>query len=105
MSKPTYTRIGSSNPELETVQDNNEDTVRGLADIPFLTGKLIKSIDLDNSATTKVLHNLGYNFTGYIVLSRNAAQHVFLDLDTRVDKTRQIPLKASNAVTVDLWVF
>ena len=48
MSKPTYTRIGSSNPELETVQDNIEDTVRGLADIPFLTGKLIKSIDLDN---------------------------------------------------------
>lgn len=69
----------------------------------FMQGRLIEA-DLGTSVT-KLNHSLGKAWTGYLVIAQDAAGVVYYDSATNTQPGVFIPLKASTAVHVKLWVF
>ena len=69
---------------------------------PF--GRLIKGLKL-STARERVPHGLGRSFSGYIVVSKDAHATVMVDTEDNSSPGRYIPLVASAAVEVSLWVF
>lgn len=70
--------------------------------IPQLDGVLIEDVQLTDSFSV-VYHNLGRRPAGFSVLTMNTASTVYENKSNRTDN--ELVLRATNAVTVDLWVF
>lgn len=77
MALRRYERIPTRDDILNRVQERMEDAFLPVANSKILDGHLIESQALASGVTSEIAHSLGRNLIGYIVVKRNAAQHVY----------------------------
>ena len=105
MALRKFERVSTSDETLSRIQERIEDAFLPVSNASIIDGKIIKDVELA-SGTTKVLsHQLGRNLNGWIVVSKNAAQHVYDVQSSNDNLDKFLYLTASGTVTVNLWVF
>jgi hypothetical protein len=72
---------------------------------PLVDGHEVRDVDLVSGAYTKVPHKLGRRVQGYIVTGRSADATVYDNHTSQLDLNSNLSLRASAAVTVNLWVY
>ena len=105
MALRSFQRIDTTDPSMRELQYRLEETLRPVTDSSLVDGVLIKDISLASGTTTKVAHKLGRSVIGWIVVGRNAAQHVYDVNSGKTDLDTYIHLTAGGTVTVNVWVF
>ena len=81
--------------------NQTDQDIRRLNGNPFTDGKRLEELDLTTTETT-VAHGLGRKPKGMLVISKNAALHVFES--TKSDENH-LYLKSDGTVTATVWVF
>lgn len=84
-------------------QDRVEELLRLLAGNPLLDGVLIENIELDSATVNHVLHQLGREPRGWIIVRKNAYA-----LDAEITATtddKKLAIEVTKDVTVSMWVF
>ena len=74
-------------------------------DSSILDGILITGQDLASGTTSIISHKLGRPIKGWVVVGKNAAQHVYDVQSSNDNPDKFLYLTAGGTVTVDLWVF
>ena len=100
-----YERVSTDNPILADIQERVEDALLPISDSSIVDGKLLTGHVLASGTTSVIAHGLGRKLKGWIVVSKNAAQHVYDSQASNETPDLFLHLTASGAVTVDLWVF
>jgi hypothetical protein len=80
------------------------EAVKELNKIQILNGQLLTGIAL-STTTTRVPHKLGRPYVGFIVVDRTVDGRVYRDAAYMDQLSNVIPLLASTAMTVSLWIF
>ena len=99
-----FIRHRVNDPDLAKIQDQIETYSLSLRSEMLPSGRLIKGLKL-STARERVPHGLGRSFSGYIVVSKDAHATVITDVTDNTSPGKYIPLLASAAVEVSLWVF
>jgi len=105
MALRRYERIPTQDETLSRIQERVEDAFLPVSDSKILDGHLIEGQALASGTTSEIAHSLGRKLIGYIVVKRNAAQHVYDTQETNDTPDKTLYLTAGGTVTVDLWVF
>jgi hypothetical protein len=100
-----FERLTTPDENLNRVQERVEDAILPIAGSPIIDGQLIQNQSLASGTTSTIAHNLGRSPLGYIVVKRDAAQHVYDVQSTNSNPGTTLLLTAGGTVTVDLWVF
>lgn len=96
--------VCDDDPNLQRVQDNIDQFVKPLKNIPILDGILLEGIEVSTSGSN-FPHKLNRKLRGWIVVSKNANEDVW-DLQTsNTLPSKTLILKSSGTVTISLWVF
>jgi hypothetical protein len=95
--------IKSEDKDTMTLQGNVREFVNQLNNV-ILGGSILQSVSI-GTATTDVPHQLGRSFQGWHLVDIQGDARVWRDTTATSDTTKFLPLKASAAVTVNLWVF
>lgn len=74
-----------------------------VSQVPMLDGVLISDVPLVSTGFSSVGHRLSRRPRGYLVISQDASASVYEDKSLRDE--RNIALRSSATVNVDLWVF
>lgn len=69
---------------------------------PLLDGLLVENVTIATT-DTNVVHGLGRDFRGWIIVRRDAAADVYEG--TQINEAQYLTLIASSSVTVSLYVF
>ena len=91
----------TNNEVSEWALSQTDQSIRRLERNPFTEGKRLEELELSTTETT-VAHGLGRKAKGLLVISKNAAQHVF---ESTKSDDNHVYLKSDGAVTVTVWVF
>jgi len=95
-------KLHADNQALVRVADNLRISINRILDsIPFLDGVLAENVAL-TTATSNVSHKLGRTPVGWLVVDKSADACVWRP--SAADATI-LPLTASAAVTVKVWIF
>ena len=105
MTLRKFERVSTNDSTLNRIQERVEDALVPVLSSSILDGKIINDVDLASGSTTIVSHGLGRVLSGWIVVSKNAAQHVYDVQSSNNNKDRFLHLTAGGTVTVSLWVF
>tara|TARA_R110000765_G_scaffold312712_1_gene405707 strand:+ start:900 stop:1217 length:318 start_codon:yes stop_codon:yes gene_type:complete len=105
MTLRKFEKLDVTNPEIKRLQYRLEETFQPITDSPVLGGRLIDDIDLASGTTSKIAHKLERKLVGWIVIGKNAAQHVYDANSGKTDLDQYIHLTASGTTTVTVWVF
>lgn len=105
MTLRKFERVPTNDLTLNRIQERVEDALLPVTGSIILDGKIINDVDLASGTTSIVSHNLGRNIKGWIVISKNAAQHIYDVQSLNDNQDRFLYLTASGTVTVSLWVF
>jgi len=97
-----FKRIRTKLIELNKVQDNIKEFVNQF-DYTLSEGLIIEGIDL-TTADLKIEHKLNRPYKGYIIISKNANQNVWLSATQQFTESF-ITLTASGNVTVNIYIF
>lgn len=99
-------RLYNLTPEVVRLQDSMADAVDYIAKIPMLQGVAITDVALTGGATDLINHGLGRDVQGYIITKIDTQATINDGIDnTAYDIATALPLYASVACTVDLWVW
>lgn len=90
--------------ELTQLQTNVEQAVGQVIRNPLINGRLVEGIAL-TTTTYKLEHKLGRPVRGYIVVGNGASAIIHDNLSTETQPELYLPLIASTATTVNLWVY
>ena len=71
---------------------------------PMVSGVLLTGVAL-TTGTTRVVHKLGRPYKGWMVVDTTTSGTVWRDASDNTRVQDAIPLIASTAMTVSLWVF
>lgn len=96
-------RIKVQDQDLATVQESVYDFTRQINKV-LTDGVILKDVLLGTS-TTDVSHGLRRAYEGWQIIDVRGDVRVWRDATATSDNTKFLPLKASAAVTVSLWVF
>lgn len=96
------TRLHTSDPELNQVQDNLIRRVNPALAAEILDGRLVTDVSVATSATN-VNHGLGRAYQGWVIVDNNTDCRVWSP--STGDTTKVIVLQSSAATTITLWVF
>ena len=91
--------------EFNIGQDHIEEVITPVLDAAIIDGVIVEDVLLNSSSFTDVKHKLGRKPRGYIVIRKSAAQTVFEEAGDYENRKLFLKLKASGAVTVNLWIF
>lgn len=105
MTLRSFQRVDTTDSKMREMQYRLEETLRPVTDSSIVDGLLIEDIDLASGTTKKIAHKLGRNMIGWIVVGRNAAQHVYDANAGKSDLDQFLYLTAGGTVTVNVWVF
>jgi hypothetical protein len=105
MALRRYERIHAADPDLNRVQQRLQDALLPVMDASIIDGLLITDQDLVSGTTSIISHKLGRPIRGWIVVGKNAAQHVYDVQSSNENPEKFLYLTAGGTVTVDLWVF
>lgn len=99
-------RIKTPDYALQKVQDNVDEAIIRIGGGPFLSGTVLKDVVLAaSSADNEISHGLSREYQGFVVTKSNAAASVFESPTGNNLRNKRILLRASAAVTVDLYIF
>ena len=105
MAIKDFQSVSSRDPDVKNLQYRLEETLRPVTGSFIVDGRMIEDIDLASGTTSKIAHKLGRKLVGWIVVSKNAAQHVYDVNSGKTDLNLYIHLTASGTTTVNVWVF
>ena len=105
MTVRSFERISVTEPEVQNLQYRLEETLRPVTDSSIIGGRIIEDITLASGTTSKIAHKLGRKLIGWVVVGKNAAQHVYDVNSGKTDLDTYIYLTAGGTVTVNIWVF
>ena len=105
MALRRYERIPTRDDILNKIQERVEDAFLPVSEAAIVDGSLITGVSLASGTTSIVPHNLRRRLKGWIVVGKNAAQHVYDVQSSNEDPDKFLYLTAGGTVTVDLWVF
>ena len=105
MTLRKYERVPTNDATLNRIQERLEDILLPVASASIIDGRLISDIDLASGTTSIITHSLGRNISGWIVVSKDAAQHVYDVQSSNDDPDKFLYLTAGGTVTVSVWVF
>ena len=105
MTLRKFERVSTDDSTLNRIQERVEDAFLPVTSSSILDGKIINNVELASGTTSIISHNLGRAIKGYIVISKNAAQHVYDTQSSNSNQDRFLHLTAGGTVTVSLWVF
>ena len=91
--------------EFNIGQDHIEEVITPVLNAAIIDGVIVEDVILNSSTFTNVKHKLGRKPRGYIVIRKSAAQTVFEEAGDYENRKLFLKLKASGAVTVNLWIF
>ena len=91
--------------EFNIAQEHIEEVINPLTNSLIVDGIIVEDVVLNSSTFTDIEHKLGRKPRGYIVIRKSAAQTVFEDAGDYGNRKLFLKLKASGAVTVNLWIF
>lgn len=111
MALKDFKKFELSTDELNKFQDNVSNFLRQF-NSEFLDGQLvttpngsvIEGIAID-TVSTNVPHGLGRAYRGWILIDKTGSANVWRDATSTADSAKFLPLIASSAVTIKLWVF
>jgi hypothetical protein len=89
--------------ELSKFQDNVTEFSKQFNKI-LLDGVFLNDVVL-STTTNQIAHGLGRKYQGFIITNLNAGVMIWRDATVDTNQEKFLPLKASAAVTVSLWVF
>jgi hypothetical protein len=102
MKPPEAVRRLLSEEDAAALQDAIHDWIDDVRDCPLLMGQRIDGITLGAGAATNVAHGLGRVPEGWVVVDKDAAVSVYRD---GTATAAVLPLRASGATDVDVWIF
>ena len=105
MTIRSFERISVTDPEIQNLQYRLEETLRPVTSSSVIDGNLIEDISLASGTTSKIAHKLGRKLIGWIIVGKDAAQHVYVVNSGKTDLDTYIHLTAGGTVTVNIWVF
>lgn len=105
MTIRSFERISVTDPEIQNLQYRLEETLRPVTSSSVIDGNLIEDISLASGTTSKIAHKLGRKLIGWIIVGKDAAQHVYDVNSGKTDLDTYIHLTAGGTVTVNIWVF
>ena len=105
MTIRSFERISVTDPEIKDLQYRLEETLRPVTSSSVIDGNLIEDISLASGTTSKIAHKLGRKLIGWIIVGKDAAQHVYDVNSGKTDLDTYIHLTAGGTVTVNIWVF
>ena len=91
--------------EFNIGQDHIEEVITPVLNAAIIDGVIVEDVILNSSTFTDIKHKLGRKPRGYIVIRKSAAQTVFEEAGDYENRKLFLKLKASGAVTVNLWIF
>ena len=91
--------------EFNIGQDHIEEVITPVLNAVIIDGVIVEDVVLNSSTFTDIEHKLGRKPRGYIVIRKSAAQTVFEEAGDYENRKLFLKLKASGAVTVNLWIF
>jgi hypothetical protein len=105
MALRSFQRVDTTDSSMREMQYRLEETLRPVTDSSIVDGRLIEDVSLASGTTSKIAHKLGRSIIGWIVVGKNAAQHVYDENSGKSDLGTYLHLTASGTVTVNVWVF
>ena len=105
MTLRRYERVPTNDATLNRIQESIEDAFLPVSEASILDGRLVTGVSLASGTTSIISHNLNRRLRGWIVVGKNAAQHVYDVQSSNEDPDKFLYLTAGGTVTVDLWVF
>lgn len=105
MTLRRFERIPVPDSDLNRVQSRLQDALLPITSSSIIDGLLITGQELASGTTSIISHGLGRNIKGWIVVGKNAAQHVYDVQSSNDNPDKFLYLTAGGTVTVDLWVF
>jgi len=105
MALRSFQRVDTTDSSMREMQYRLEETLRPVTDSSIIDGRLIEDVSLASGTTSKIAHRLGRSIIGWIVVGKNAAQHVYDENSGKSDLGTYLHLTASGTVTVNVWVF
>lgn len=103
MALEEFRRIQPQDEDLRKIQENLR-LYFGQLNKTVLDGVILEDVSVGTS-TTSVPHGLARKYQGWQILDIHGDARVWRDTTSTLDNTKYLPLKASSAVTVKLWVF
>lgn len=104
MSLPSFRETRLETLPLQRLQASVKEALAPLLSSPIASGRLVEGVEL-SATTTRVPHGLGREWRGFQVTRIDAAATVYEDVSQNDTPGRTLPLKASVACTVSLYVF
>lgn len=105
MALKNFERVSVTDPQINEIQYRLETVFRPITDSVIVDGTMIEDIELSSGVSTKIAHKLGRTVKGWIVIRKNAAQHVYDENSGQTDLDTYLHLKAGGNVTISIWVF
>lgn len=98
-------KIGTSNYEMQKLQQNIESAIEPIISKDIVDGLLLKNVCLEPGIANEVKHSLGRPVQGWIVVRKRADARIWDVQDFNRNPSKTLTLAASHDVKVDLWIF
>lgn len=97
----SYKKLPTNDPVIRQIQNNTEQAITPILDKEIIDGIIVKEIELSTGVENIVNHKLGREPLGYIIVKKNANSVIW---NSSINK-RNIDLRCSANVTVNIWIF
>lgn len=111
-TKVPFRREHTGNTQLDRVQAPAQNIIQLIGSVPFLAGGRLISVKLPHATPTTINHGLGSPAAFFVVRENYDGSGNTVDLaesatsaQTGLDLNNQLSIIASDACTVDLWVY
>lgn len=105
MAISSFKKIYTQDQDLQRIQQNTQVVFDGILNQTIIQGNLLPSVSLSNGVDTIIQHKLGYRFTGWIIVNKNATGDVWNSSTVNNKPHQQIILQSDADLIVDLWIF
>lgn len=100
-----FRKLNSKDRDLNLVQDNIDDAISDLANNPFITGVLLKEVELIAGQDNIISHKLGKKLIGWTLVRKRGLGDVYDVQDANSTPHLTLILRTSVNITVDIRVF
>jgi hypothetical protein len=101
-----YVRSGSSNADIQRVENSLISTLQSIIPNPLLNSPTLKkAVVLTSGVDNVVDHGLNRPVTGWIVVDKNATADIYKSATTNTMPTTSIILNTTSTVTVTILFF
>ncbi len=100
-----FKKVGSTDGELQKVQQNVENAISPIIRKEIIDGVLLRDVCLEPSISNEVKHSLGRKPLGWTIVRKRADARIWDVQDYNRNPTKTLSLAVSHSVKVDIWIF